>query len=226
MTTFGEVRVSALGALRAAAWDQDGYPLYCVMQDRHEGLHVGVYCNALSHIEALSELLDYARWCDEHDMRDARGDSDEAERLFRYYTTVFLLIEECHQDLIDIAATADLEQSGPLNRLTGFVNRVLKHRRSHDHGVVGGFHVSNHHGPYYFADDPEHAIALPAAYTSINNYGALKSGVATALLVPSMVDAARALAQAVAVAAADTSTPAALAQIEAEYGRQVPTATS
>ncbi|MGX5695715.1 hypothetical protein ACWKWP_05900 [Agromyces soli] len=224
MTSFGEVRLAALAALRTSAWDANGYPLYCAMQDRHEHLHVGVYCNALSHIEALSEQLDYARWCDDLDMAVARGDSEDAEKLLRFYTTVFLLMEECHQDLVDIAATAGLEQKGPLDGLKGFVNNVLKHRRSHDHGVVGGFHVSNHHGPYYFADDAEHGAVLPPTYTSIENYGALKSGAVSALLIPSLVDSAAALAHAVAVAETETSTSAALAQIETEYGRAISSA--
>lgn len=218
MTSFGEVRTAALAALQGPAWDADGYPIYCVMQDRHEDVHVGVYCNALSHVEALSEHLDYARWCDDVEMHEAQGDSEAADRLLRFYTTVFLLLEECHQDLVDIAATAGLRSADPLNIIKGFVNTVLKHRRSHDHGVIGGFHVSNHHGPYYFADDPQHEAALPASYTSTKNYGALKSGEVSALLIPSMVEATRALGQAVAVAAAETATPAAMKLIETEYG--------
>ena len=130
MTSFKEVRIAALAALQKSAWDADGYPIYCVMQDRHEDVHVGVYCNALSHIEVLSEHLDNATWCDGIKMHNARGESEDAERLFRYYTTVFLIMEECRQDLMDIGKTVSLRRQDALDGIATFTNKMLNHRPS------------------------------------------------------------------------------------------------
>jgi hypothetical protein len=143
VTTFKSVRVAAWEALYAKAWDE-GYPRYCSMQDRHEHLHIGVYCNALSHVEALEEFLFRATWCDGITMDQIQADEASSERLLRFFGTAFLLMAECYEDLKDIAATCgDRTWSSPFEVVNGFINTVVKHRRQR----TGGYHSSNHHGP-------------------------------------------------------------------------------
>lgn len=219
MVTFQEVRLEAWDELHSTIWGNDANPIYCTMQERHAELHIGVYCNALSHVEALNELLLLADWCDDIEMRANQADEVDSERLLRLYSIVFLLIEECHQDLIDISTTVGFEPPKTLMPVKAFVNNVLKHRRTKSRGVVGGFHVSNHHGPYFFADDPDHSTDLPSELTSIDNFGELSAGTVAAVLMPSLVTTVAALADAIVALAAATGTPEASKKIEQEYGR-------
>jgi len=215
MTAFRDIRVAAWEALHAKAWS-DGYPLYCSMQDRHEDRHVGVYCNALSHVEALEDFLFHAAWCDDIKLEGVQDDESSAERLLRFYGTAFLLMAECYEDLKDIAYTiGNRGWKSPFDPVNGFINTVVKHRRR----SPGGFHSSNHHGPYFFQDDPSLDLELAAKCTSVGNYDDLKAGVVTPLLVPSLAGSVDTLAEAVLSMSSATELPEVILRIDAVYGR-------
>jgi hypothetical protein len=217
MTTFKDVRVASWEALRSKAWADD-YPLYCAMQDRHDDVHVGVYCNALSHLEALEEFLYHASWCDDITLEGIQDDEPASERLLRFYGTGFLLMAECYEDLKDIAHTSGVTSwTSPFDPVNGFINTVVKHRR----GPAGGFHISNHHGPYFFEDDPSHSAVLPTNFTSVGNYGGLKAGLVTPLLVPSLASSAGTLADTVFSMSSVTDSVEVISKIETLYGRQL-----
>lgn len=196
---FSEVRADAFEVLGRGTRDEDNYDLLCVMQDRHER-HVGIYCNALSHITALSDLLEHGAWCDDVTMRPEFVDDIGHDKLFRYYSTAFLLLGECLADLRYISRI--VQSQGQLThdagQLMGFINRVWKHRET-PQGTQPAFHRAHHHGPYLFADSPEYESGLPkdGRYMAIG-HNHVDTREPLPLVVPSMVTAVRSVGAQVA----------------------------
>ena len=189
---FRGVRADAFEALNEGLRDSDGYPLLCTWQDQHAD-HVGIYCNALSHLDALSDLLLYGQWCDDIVLQAKFTDDERVERLLRFYSIVFLILCECLTDMRNIVQTVSPRAKlvGDAEALMGYVNRVWKHRVA-SHGAGVPFHKSHHHGPYLFADSLNFAAALPddGRYFGLGHTPAPGDG-PMPLVIPSLVKAIR-----------------------------------
>lgn len=216
---FGDVRLAALAELDKGAFTPARQWRPCVWQNYRDASHVGPYCNALSHLKALYELLEHGTWCDSIEIGPCLDDTDEAECLFRFYGLVFLAWHEHVQDLrlIHGAALPGKGKSAKVpnvDELMRFVNHVYKHRGTRDGDA--SFHERHHHGPYLFADVPGHDAALPVdGFVAVGHRprpGALP------LVVPSLVDAMRRTAQALRTTSGILRRPDARARVIASYG--------
>lgn len=162
---FSDVRFAALAELDKGAFTAAGQWRPCVWQGYRNASHVGPYCNALPHLEALHDLLEHGSWCDPIMLGPWLDDTGEAERVFRYYGLVFLAWHEHVQDLRLIHGAAQPGKAKSVkvpsvDELMGFVNHVYKHRGTPDGDH--SFHERHHHGPYLFGDAPGYEAALPA----------------------------------------------------------------
>ena len=190
---FKEVRGEALEALYQGTHRQDEL-LMCEWQNRHVS-HVGVYCNALSHMDSVADLLAHGAWCDELTVPLTFVDDHDADRLFRFYSLVMLMLSECLTDLRNIAQAVDrrarLEPQA--HELMGYINSVWKHRNT-DQGEQQSFHGHHHHGPYLFADGGQDvsALAPDGRYVALGHVPSRGTGPAP-LVVPSLTSAVRAV---------------------------------
>lgn len=214
---FRDVRKGALVELKRAFRSDDGYQRFCEWQDAH-GPHIAIYCNSLSHAEALEDLLEHGIWCDDIHLVD--GFSDDDDRLFRFYAVAFLVLEACFYDLREIAKTVTTGARLPADAdsLMGFINNVWKHRAG-EQGLRPAFHKTHHHGPYLFMDCPGFEDALPEdrAYLSID-HEPLEINQPLTLVVPSLYAAMSAFGGAVAHVGRQLEGDQPRASIEAAWG--------
>ena len=199
---FEAIRENAVSELDRWSRTRVGQWRPCVWQQYREASHVAPYCNVLSHLQALDDLLRFGTWCDHVELTAWTDDSDEAEMVFRYYGIVFLLWEELVADLRIIGGAA--KTGKPTKRklsttepLMAFINHTWKHRIS---SLRAGrpFHVSHHHGPYVFADVPGYLDALPSdgAYAALDHRPPLGTMGPLMLVVPSITLAMKDLGRA------------------------------
>lgn len=214
---FEVVREGALAELQRAFRADDGYQRFCEWQDAHEP-HIAVYCNSLSHAEALEDLLEHGTWCD--DIRIVEGFSEDDVRLFRFYTVAFLVLEACLCDLREItrAVTKGARLPSDAAALMGFINNIWKHRAG-EQGQRPAFHKTHHHGPYLFADCPGFEAALPedGAYLSVDHQPS-EVNQPLPLVVPSLHVAMSAFGGAVAHVGKQLDGEQARHSIEAAWG--------
>ena len=216
---FRAIRADAYEALNRGTRDPDGYEILCVWQDRHDE-HVGIYCNALSHLEPLGDLLEHGAWCDEVAVpAEFVGDECGVEELFRFYSMAFLMLSECLADLRDIARTVrrQAKMTEDAEHLIAYINRVWKHRES-TQGEQPPFHKAHHHGPYLFADAVDYQSALPpdGRYIALD-HAPTGSDVALPLVVPSLVDAVRSVGAQVEAINTILEDPHARAEVEGAW---------
>lgn len=218
--SFRRVRLEALEVFRSVTWAEDGGPIACVWQQKHEPAHVAAYCNLLSHLEALEELLEGGTWCDDVSLSLAFDDGPDSEKLFRFLTTSFLLIDQCFVDCREILQAADGKDLQPASRaFAEFINRVWKHRGSRAKGKASpAFHSCGHHGPYFFEDD---AISTPPppddCYLSLRHRPAGDCGAVT-VVVPSLKAAINRIGEELSSISELLSEPAARGRVEAKWG--------
>ena len=124
---FEAIRENAVSELDRWSRTRVGQCRPCVWQQYREASHVAPYCNVLSHLQALDDLLRFGTWCDHVELTAWTDDSDEAEMVFRYYGIVFLLWEELVADLRIIGGAAKTGKptkrklSTSIHRLAGVV---------------------------------------------------------------------------------------------------------
>ena len=220
---FLEVRNAALAELDKGALTPAGQWRPCVWQNYRAASHVGPYCNALSHLEALHDLLEHGTWCDDVELSPWLNDADDTEQLFRFYGIVFLAWHELVQDLRLIHGAALPGKSKSIkvpsvDELMGFVNRVFKHRGTPDGDA--SFHERHHHGPYLFADAPAYAEALPAdgQYVAVGQRPRAGARPPLPLVVPSLIDAMRRTSEALRATSSILRHSDARARVIAAYG--------
>jgi hypothetical protein len=202
---FEAIRENAVSELDRWSRTRVGQWRPCVWQQYREASHVAPYCNVLSHLQALDDLLRFGTWCDHVELTAWTDDSDEAEMVFRYYGIVFLLWEELVADLRIIGGAATTGKStkrklSTTEPLMEFINRTWKHRST---PLRAGrpFHASHHHGPYVFTDVPGYRAALPAdgAYAALDHHPSPGTTGPLVLVVPSitlaMTDLGRAMVE-------------------------------
>jgi hypothetical protein len=186
---------------------------------------VAVYCNVLSHLEAIEELLGGGRWCDDILVTSEFSPDDDLEALFRYYGLTFLGVEECIADLRLIRGAA-CNSRGRMAKVEphaedymGYINHVWKHR---DHsGLAAEFHRMHHHGPYLFADHPHYREGLPAdgTYVAMGHRTPRHITPPVPLVVPSLIGAMQALGEVVlATSRLLRSDPGARQRVRNVYG--------
>ncbi|GAB3176019.1 hypothetical protein GCM10027059_50240 [Myceligenerans halotolerans] len=223
---FESVRTGSLAALRRAFRDEDGYERYCEWQDGHDS-HVAIYCNAMSNVKALEDLLQHGTWCDDVELvegltvEDDPFDASQAndDRLFRYYTQAFNDLAPCLTDLRTIAnSTKAAKLPIEADSILGFINNVWNHR-SREQGQRPAFHKTHHHGPYVFADCPGYEAVLPAdgVYLAID-HSPSKTTQPVPLVVPSLRAAMSAFGTAIAHIDNRLKDEQARSAVEAEWG--------
>lgn len=198
---FAHVRVAALAELDKGAFTAAGQWRPCVWQGYRDASHVGPYCNTLSHLEALHDLLEHGTWCDPIVLGPWLDDSGDAEWVFRYYGLVFLAWHDHVQDLRLIQGVARPGKAksakvSSVDELMGLVNHVYRHRGTPDGDQ--SFHERHHHGPYLFADVPGHEAVLPAdrRYVAVGHRPPVGAVPPVPLVVPSLVGVMRRTSQA------------------------------
>lgn len=219
--TFQEVRFEALDALRRGMYTPNGNVRPCVWQDYAPSRHVAPYCNVLSHVETLEDLLLSGSWCDDVVLEPTFDESEDTLRLFRWYGLAFLAFEECIADLRLVRHAA---RSGPkkveadAESYMGIINVVWKHRDQAHQG--GAFHRMHHHGPYLFADRRGFRTALPPddVYLALGHPTPSHAHPPVPLVVPSLVTGMRALARVLTSTSSVLRDRAARARVEKEYG--------
>lgn len=224
---FGLVRADALTALERGARTRSYQWRPCVWQLYRPAVHVGPYCNALSHLQALDELLANSSWCDHLELRPELDESEEAEALFRFVGLVLLAWEQVEADLRLIHGAAspgrgnsrDIPETVPLR---GFLNHVIKHRGT-PHGDGAAFHRQHHHGPYLFEDAPQYRRALPSdgAYTALGHRTPATATMGLPLVVPSVVDAMQVLSRALRRTSSLLRDPSARRRVVEKFGVHV-----
>ncbi len=197
---FQTVRLDALKQLRRGLYTAYGNPRPCVWQKYAQSAHDALYCNVLSHLQALEDLLNDGLWCDQVLLGSDFTLDDDVEGLFRYYGLAFLAFEECVADLRLVRGAAAPGQSGRKAKVEegaevymDYINHVWKHRGQN--GRAAAFHRVHHHGPYLFADHPRYREALPADgnYVAMGHSTPQYVAAPVSLVVPSLTGGMRAL---------------------------------
>jgi hypothetical protein len=222
---FSVVRVEAVTQLERGLYTTQGNPRPCVWQNYAPSRHKAVYCNVLSHLESLEDLLRSGGWCDEAILEPVFSEADDSIRLFRYYGLVFLAFEECVADLRLIRGAARGTESrskvkveADAEMLMGFLNHVWKHRNAP--GQADAFHRLHHHGPYLFADCAGFEAALPidGAYVAMGHTTPPHVPPPVPLVVPSVVLAMKALSEVLLATSTLLRHRGARRRVESKYG--------
>jgi hypothetical protein len=222
---FSVVRVEAVTQLERGLYTTRGNPRPCVWQNYAPSRHKAVYCNVLSHLESLEDLLRNGQWCDDAVLEPAFSETDDCIRLFRYYGLVFLAFEECVADLRLIRGAARGINNGSkakvepdAERIMGFVNHVWKHRNAP--GQADAFHRLHHHGPYLFADCAAFENALPGdgAYLAMGHTTPSNVSPPVPLVVPSLISAMNALRSVLLATSTLLRHREARRRVESQYG--------
>ena len=126
---FGTMRLKARAELHRGMFTRHDNPRPCVWQDYSPSRHDAVYCNVLSHLETLDDLLTRGTWCDDITLHREFRDDDDCMRLFRYYGLVFLGFDQCIADLrtlVTVATGSKKQQKldARIESYMGFINSV------------------------------------------------------------------------------------------------------
>lgn len=225
---FGDIRQVALSELIRGCFasDQESVPIPCRWHEwTAPDCHVGVFCNLVSHLEALRDLLTHGTWCDEYLLPEGWTTPNDAmvEPIISHMTLAFLIWEPLAEDYRNLHSMAPGGETSisRTSELRGWINQVLKHRhRGNVH------HRVHHHGPYLFEDHPNNEDYERDSEPTISRNGELQHSDGRAwarVVVPSLISAITTLAE--MTAAIDerlTTDPAAAARIEAAYGGPPP----
>lgn len=225
LVKFEAVRGEALSELARGARTRTQWRP-CVWQRYRTSIHVAPYCNVLSNLEALDDLVSFGDWCDHVELVPAFDERDEAEMLFRFFGLVLLAWERVESDLRVIRNAAGAANDGKLTQtdlFMGFVNRIFKHRERGQGRTDTAFHAHHHHGPYLFADARGYQRALPAdgCYRALDHRTPTTSATAIPLVLPSLVSAMHALSVSLRSTSSVLANPAARARVESAYGVHV-----
>ncbi|MCU1400762.1 MAG: hypothetical protein JWN62_3871 [Acidimicrobiales bacterium] len=178
---FEQIRLDALDRLSAFATAP------CDWQEAPPAGHKAVYCNLVSNLDTLMDLLRYGIWCDDIEVPGAAlpANGDEAEQLFRYLGLAFLAVDQVVMDTRDVwkAVGKACELAGRRldGQLMARINHIWKHRGASD--GTRTMHRDHHHGPYVFLDAQPVAATLPSGA----DWPAVGPG--AVLTVPSLPDA-------------------------------------
>ncbi|UFU07948.1 hypothetical protein [Ruania halotolerans] len=206
---FREIRMCAHSAWRSTAFGLDAdapdEPAFCVPQGCADH-HIAGLCNTNSYIETIDDFLASATWCDLIALPDLEPDSEEAEGLFRWHSMMLLVAGELMEDLRLIVEGAgessDWLDVGDLRDLRGLINNLWKHRdgpRDTSKRVTRAVvHRDLHHGPYFFPYSyPDGLDELEPRLYGMHNPRIDPCSI-EGVLIPSIVEIAHLLGQAVA----------------------------
>lgn len=204
MTTlhFGNVRWSALSALRRGCFEPDyslaepASAILCRWQEDSDS-HIGLFCNLVSNLESLDDLLSKAKWCDDFEVPLGWAEPFSVDELLRLYGIIFLVWEQTVEDYDDLLKVGLMPRrevkayDARAGSLKALINNVFKHRH---HRSTGGWHRAHHHGPYLFDDNSANArVERDAEPTVSVERPAPGKKDYTRLVVPSLVSAMESL---------------------------------